>query len=95
MDKKEIKKGEYLVEICVGTLCYIMGGADLQLLEDELPEALRGCVKIKGSQCLELCGKENKPPIVLINNEPMFGATVPSIIKRIQHLENERNGISK
>lgn len=95
MDKKEINNGEYLVEICVGTLCYIMGGAELQLLADELPEALKARVKIKGSQCLELCGKGNKPPIVLINGEPMFSATVSAIIKRIQYLEDKRNAISE
>ena len=35
------------VRICTGTLCYIMGGSELQLLGDYLPESLTDRVEIR------------------------------------------------
>lgn len=72
MDQKE----KVIVKICVGTACFVQGGADLLLYNDFLnPEVLEEC-EIEGSSCLEFCkcggGKadgEGKPPFISINGK--------------------------
>lgn len=62
------------VKICVGTACFVQGGADLLLYNDFLdPEVVDRC-EIEGSSCLELCkhtgeGVDMKPPFVSINGK--------------------------
>jgi NADH:ubiquinone oxidoreductase subunit E len=49
------KKKKVEVKICVGTACFVQGGADLLLYNDFLdPEVLSGC-EIEGSSCLDSC----------------------------------------
>jgi NADH:ubiquinone oxidoreductase subunit E len=82
---KEQKK--YHVKICTGTLCHVMGGADLPDLESYLPENLKGKVKITGMMCAQFCKDENKtPPFVLLNDELIQGATIPKIIESIERI---------
>lgn len=72
MDKK--KKVE--VKICVGTACFVQGGADLLLYGEFLdPDVLAGCT-IEGSSCLDVCkgvdasaGIDSKPPFVSIDGK--------------------------
>ena len=45
------------VQICTGTLCYIMGGSELQLLGEYLPETLADKVEIRGATCLDICNQ--------------------------------------
>lgn len=74
------------VTICTGTTCFLMGAARLQLLEENLPEGLRDCVKIEGSHCLGLCGDRNvgKAPFVLIDGEILPSATLPRLLELIE-----------
>ena len=57
------------VSICTGTTCYVMGASDLLLLEEVLPEHLKGKVEIEGVTCLEKCKStgigKNKAPFVI------------------------------
>ena len=48
-----------IVKICTGTLCYVMGGAELQLLDEQLPAELLAQVEIQGSPCLDCCNRED------------------------------------
>ncbi len=81
------------VKICTGTLCYVMGGADLQLLDEHLPEELVDRVVIKGSPCLEHCNNKDtnaKAPYVEINGKVMSDATVIKVVNAIKEIaENE------
>lgn len=74
------------VKICVGTLCAVMGGSDLQLLEDFIPAAWREHVSIAGSTCLDQCkggAQGPKPPFVSVNGEIVAQATITGIVERI------------
>lgn len=68
------------VEICSGTTCFILGGADLLLLEDELDglwkesrlqgQAISELIEIKASVCMEYCKEGSlKPPFVRVDGE--------------------------
>lgn len=76
------------VTICSGTACYVMGASDLLLLEENLPASLIGRVEIEGETCLGYCkdSKNGRAPYVLVNGELMAGATVVSIIAKVQEL---------
>lgn len=79
------------IKICCGTHCYIMGGAELQLLQEKLPPRLNAMVTIKGDQCLELCKdrKNGQPPFVTINQTIMASATSDKIIKHLNTIHND------
>ncbi|MBO8451223.1 MAG: NAD(P)H-dependent oxidoreductase subunit E [Spirochaetes bacterium] len=76
------------VNICSGTACFVMGSSDILLLEENLPENLRGIVEIQGSTCLGHCkdGTQGKPPFVQINGELMSSASLSAVVARIQEL---------
>ena len=78
----------YIVQVCTGTLCHVMGGAELPALEEHLPQSLKSKVKIKGMVCANYCTKTNlKPPFVLINKELMSEASIGKIVHYIQNCE--------
>ena len=74
------------VQICTGTLCYIMGGSELQLLGEYLPETLADKVEIRGATCLDICNQEGKgkAPDVLVGDELITGATVAKVVEAIK-----------
>lgn len=78
-----------IVTVCAGTTCVVMGGSNLMLLEEDLPEALKNRVVVKGARCLGLCTRERADgaPYVKIDDEVMGAATVPRIIERLEALE--------
>jgi NADH:ubiquinone oxidoreductase subunit E len=75
-----------LVKICAGTMCYMMGGSQLQLLPEMLPEELADNVDIDGSVCLGYCSDKTKgnPPFVEINGRCMSEANIRKIILEIK-----------
>ena len=70
-----------VVEICIGTNCYVMGGAELLELEDELGPEIIKHVEIKGKPCFGVCHQETpqKPPMVRINGEDMSEASLSKV----------------
>ncbi|MCU4157796.1 NAD(P)H-dependent oxidoreductase subunit E [Carboxylicivirga sp. A043] len=80
---------KYKVQICCGTMCYIMGGAELHLLNDSLPFQLKDKVSIEGIPCFGRCDSNEKiHPCVLINGEELDNATTQKIIKKLLTLED-------
>ena len=73
------------INICTGTACYVMGGSELLLLEDELPDAWKEQVRISGSPCLGYCRdrQNGKAPFVCFDGIPVPRATIPLILKLI------------
>lgn len=76
------------VTICSGTACFVMGGADLLMLEEHLPEGLRGRVVIEGAPCLGECKKQscNEAPFATVDGELVTGATIPILLEKISSL---------
>ncbi|MFO7938202.1 MAG: hypothetical protein R6U66_00470 [Bacteroidales bacterium] len=78
----------YEIQICTGTLCHVMGGAELPGLASYLPPALKKKVKLKGMVCGNYCKEPNrKPPFVLVNNQLIEAASVEKIIMHLQKCE--------
>ena len=80
------------VKICTGTLCYVMGGAELQVIDEHLTDEVMEQVSIKGSPCLEHCNNvtnNTKAPYVEVNGEIISEATVAKVVEAINKaLEN-------
>lgn len=74
------------VSICTGTACFVMGASEIMLIEDELPEDLKGKVEVEGMPCLEKCKDSScgKAPFVLVNGQVVQQATVTTVIEKIR-----------
>ena len=74
------------VSICTGTACFVMGASEIMLLEDNLPQDLRGKVEVEGMPCLEKCKDSSfgKAPFVLVNGQVVQQATVTTVIEKIR-----------
>lgn len=74
------------VKICTGTLCYVMGGAELQLIDEYIPEDIIERIEIKGTPCLELCNKYDGPkaPFVKVGDRIVCEASVSKVIDVIK-----------
>lgn len=74
------------VKICTGTLCYVMGGAELQLLDEHLPEDILRKVDIKGSPCLDCCNRQDsqRAPFVMVGGELVCEASIPKLVNIIK-----------
>ncbi len=83
-----------VVTVCAGTTCVVMGGSHLLMLEEQLPEHLRGRVRVRGARCLELCDgrNPNEAPYVKIGDEILADATLPRILERLEVLAASREG---
>lgn len=77
-----MKKNKVLVKICVGTACFVQGGADLLLYNDFVsPEILEMC-EIEGISCLKKCKEgEQIPPFVSVNGVVHGGVTQDKFVK--------------
>jgi len=83
-----LTNSKYKVQICCGTMCYIMGGAELHLLNESLPTALKEQVSIEGIPCMGKCDKAEKAhPCVRINEIELNNASTPKIVKHLLTLE--------
>lgn len=60
-----------LVEICIGTSCYLLGAQDLIGAMEGLPDDEKNKVDLQGVTCLKSCGKG---PNARIN-----GVVIPNI----------------
>ena len=74
------------VKICTGTACYVMGGANLLMLEECLPEHLKDRVEIEGTSCMGYCslGEKGKAPFVMVNDQLISEATLEKITQKIK-----------
>lgn len=79
-------KEKVQVKICLGTLCYVMGGANLPLLAEKLPPEMRGKVKVVGAPCLEYCNElgNEKAPFVEINGKCVANASLNKVMALIE-----------
>ena len=80
------------ISICTGTACYVMGASELLLLEETLPANLKDAVEIEGVTCFEKCkgGNKRKPPYVTVDGELLEGATLQTLIEKIEEIYAKR-----
>jgi NADH:ubiquinone oxidoreductase subunit E len=75
--------------ICTGTACFVMGGSELLLLEDQLPGELRETTEVEGATCLGFCkeaGQSDRAPFVRVNGTVLDEATPGKIIDHLKTL---------
>ncbi len=75
------------ITICCGTYCHIMGGAELQMIDEYISPELLEQTEIKFSNCMGYC-KDNygNPPFVEINGSLLSEATKEKIIGRLKQI---------
>jgi NADH:ubiquinone oxidoreductase subunit E len=80
------------IVICTGTACFVMGGSELLLLEENLPEHIKAHVDISGTTCIDNCKNDQngKSPFVEINGVVMSEATIPKVIDYVKELYKTR-----
>lgn len=68
-----------IVEICIGTSCYILGAQDLITCIDGLPEDVKQHLEVSAISCLNACGRG---PNVRINGK-LFTSVNPQLLMEI------------
>ena len=74
------------VKVCLGTTCFVMGGSNLQELNDIIPKKYGDKVEIAGTNCLGLCSinwEYSKAPYVMVDEDVISEATVEKVLKAI------------
>ncbi len=74
------------VKACTGTTCFVMGGANLQELNEIIPQKYGDKVELTLSNCLGLCSinwEYSKAPYVKVNEDVVSEATVEKVIAEI------------
>jgi len=91
--EKENEMEKITVTVCTGTCCFVMGGSELLLLEEHLPESLKNRVRIDWAVCMDACMEtQGKPPFVKINGDLFPGATVQGVLARLSALTGDGAG---
>ena len=69
-----MKKSKVKVRICLGTACFVQGGADLLLYNDFVDPAILAECEIEGCSCHDECKVGNgSAPYVAINDKIYSG----------------------
>ena len=74
------------VKVCTGTTCFVMGGANLQELNETISEKYGDKVELTASNCLGLCSinwEYSKAPYVKVNEEVVSEATPEKVLEEI------------
>ena len=75
------------VKVCLGTTCFVMGGSNLQELNEIIPKKYGNKVEVTGSNCLGLCSinwEYSKAPYVKVDDEVITEATVEKVLTAIE-----------
>ena len=78
--------GKIEVKVCLGTTCFVMGGNDLQELNELIPKKYGDKVEVMGANCLGLCSinwEYSKAPYVKVDDEVISEATVEKVLEVI------------
>lgn len=71
--------------VCCGTYCHIMGGSDLQLLDEVLPLEIMRHVDYRFTNCMGFCRDESgKPPYAKVNETIIPEATKEKILSQLK-----------
>ena len=82
------------VKVCLGTTCFVMGGSNLQELNDIIPQKYGDKVEVVAANCLGLCSinwEYSKAPYVKVDEEIVNEATVEKVIEVIDRRLHNTN----
>ena len=85
---------KHKVTICTGTACFVMGGSELLLLEEQLPDDLKAVTEVEGSTCIGICTRSDyegeqadHAPFALVDEAVIEQASAQKIIDYLKKLE--------
>jgi NADH:ubiquinone oxidoreductase subunit E len=71
-----------VMKICTGTMCHVLGGAELPEMAKDLQIRYQGKLSVKGASCMGHCKeKENRPPFIEIDGFVLNDVTKESIVE--------------
>ena len=79
--------GNISVKVCTGTTCFVMGGSNLQELNEIIPQKYGDKVELSAANCLGLCSinwEYSKAPYVKVNEEVVSEATAEKVLEEIE-----------
>ena len=72
------------LKICMGTMCYVMGGAELRALVDMLPEDVKQHLCVSYSPCLGVCDIKGEPPYIKLDGKIVAGVSKTNLLQIIK-----------
>lgn len=75
--------GKINLKICVGTMCYVMGGAELKDAAESLPPEVKEHLNITYSPCIG-CEEGLQPPFIEINGKKIAGVSKINLIQIVK-----------
>ena len=69
------------LRLCAGTMCYVMGGAQLMEIEELLSEEEKQGIEITFSPCLQRCNGKDTPPFAELNGEIITGVSKETLLR--------------
>lgn len=72
------------LKICMGTMCYVMGGADLKSVAETLPYEVKKHLSVTYSPCLGCCNKQQTPPYVELNGRIIAGVSKNNLVQLLK-----------
>ena len=72
------------LRLCAGTMCYVMGGAQLMEIEELLSEEEKQGIEITFSPCLQRCNGKDTPPFAELNGEIITGVSKERLLRIIK-----------
>ena len=69
------------LKICMGTMCYVMGGAELRALVEMLPDDVRQNFSVSYSPCLGMCDRMGEPPYIELDGRVVAGVSKTNMIQ--------------
>lgn len=72
------------LKLCAGTMCYVMGGAQLMEVGDLLTDDEKQMVEITMTPCLQQCNGQEKPPFAELDGEILVGISKVTLLRIIK-----------
>ena len=72
------------LKICMGTMCYIMGGAELKDILETLPLEVQEHIEVSFSPCLGYCSGMQEPPYIELNGKVVAGISKTGLMQIIK-----------
>lgn len=76
------------LKLCAGTLCYVMGGAELMEIGELLSAEEQEWVEITLTPCLHQCNDGEKPPFAELDGEMLKGISKETLLRIIKEKIN-------
>lgn len=81
------------IKICCGTSCFVMGAAQIQVLEFAPPADIADKIEIEESRCMNLCkdttAKYNRGPFVMVNDVVIEEANFEKVVNKVREILNQ------